>query len=298
MFNPKIFLSSNLRTSKQDNALITQSSVRNKAINLLDWFGIDLTNGSSSLVLAQNGTWVSNAPFAPTNSIQYNNNGSFFGDSKFLRDPSTKETIIQRVPTFGTDGGFVLNTNLPFISSFLGLSVEGTELYWQDNVSGYGASVAVSNNPGTIEPSVIGLIGNVNNGDAAVFGLGFDTATHSWAFNASGNNSTSNTTAQINAQADDTTSKAEIEAENIGNGDISKFSCEPSKALAQYINGVDTNTMIVDATGIHFTFGLGGMQINNVPAYIDDAAAIVGGLTSGYLYKTTIAGSTFLKIIP
>ena len=35
-----------------------------------------------------------------------------------------------------------------------------------------------------------------------------------------------------------------------------------------------------------------------VPTYADDAAAGVGGLTSGQLYKTTSGGSTFLKIVP
>ena len=35
-----------------------------------------------------------------------------------------------------------------------------------------------------------------------------------------------------------------------------------------------------------------------VPTYADDAEAVVSGLTSGQLYKTTTGGSTFLKIVP
>jgi len=40
------------------------------------------------------------------------------------------------------------------------------------------------------------------------------------------------------------------------------------------------------------------VRISNVPDYADDAAAILGGLNSGHLYKTTTGGSTFLKIVP
>ena len=234
----------------------------------------------------------------PLNSIQYNKEGRLFGDALFTRYPTTNETNIKRVPAFGTDGGFVANANIPFVSSFLGAAVEGSALYWQDTVSGNGASIVAGNNLGTIEPTITGIVGNINSGNAAVFGIRQDQITESWGFNASGNNLTSNTTAQINAEAHNTTSKAEIEAENTATGDISKFACEPNKALVQYVNGGNTNTIITDATGVHFTFDLGGMQINNVPSYIDDAAAIGGGLTSGYLYKTTIAGSTLLKIVP
>lgn len=40
------------------------------------------------------------------------------------------------------------------------------------------------------------------------------------------------------------------------------------------------------------------VKITNVPSYADDAAAATGGLVTGNLYKTTSAGSTFLKIVP
>jgi len=41
------------------------------------------------------------------------------------------------------------------------------------------------------------------------------------------------------------------------------------------------------------TISLAGLQ-----EYADDAAAALGGLTTNNLYKTTLAGSTFLKIVP
>ncbi len=40
------------------------------------------------------------------------------------------------------------------------------------------------------------------------------------------------------------------------------------------------------------------VTITNVPEYANDAAAVVGGLPVGTLYKTTTAGSTVLKIVP
>lgn len=58
------------------------------------------------------------------------------------------------------------------------------------------------------------------------------------------------------------------------------------------INGIVNGTYIQinDATQL--------VTITNVPSYADDAAATGAGLTSGQLYKTTTAGSTFLKIVP
>ena len=50
-------------------------------------------------------------------------------------------------------------------------------------------------------------------------------------------------------------------------------------------------SVLLDATGE--TINLLG-----VPAYADDAAAGVGGLVTGDLYKTTTLGSTYLKIVP
>jgi len=40
------------------------------------------------------------------------------------------------------------------------------------------------------------------------------------------------------------------------------------------------------------------VQITNVPTYANDAAAILGGLSTGNLYKTTVGGITFQCIVP
>ena len=66
-------------------------------------------------------------------------------------------------------------------------------------------------------------------------------------------------------------------------------------------DGQDTGTLtVVDADGASmFKDGTKVFRIkNSVPTYADDAAAVVGGLTTGDVYKTTTGGSTFLKIVP
>ena len=63
----------------------------------------------------------------------------------------------------------------------------------------------------------------------------------------------------------------------------------------------DTGTLwVLDADGASmFKDGVKVFRIkNSVPSYADDAAAAVGGLTTGDVYKTTTSGSTFLKIVP
>lgn len=66
-------------------------------------------------------------------------------------------------------------------------------------------------------------------------------------------------------------------------------------------DGQDTGTLwVLDADGASmFKDGVKVFRIkNSVPSYADDAAATVGGLTTGDVYKTTTGGSTFLKIVP
>jgi hypothetical protein len=53
-----------------------------------------------------------------------------------------------------------------------------------------------------------------------------------------------------------------------------------------------------NAVGIVINDGDVAITVSGVPEFLDDAAAIGGGLTAGRLYKTTTLGSTFLKIVP
>lgn len=85
------------------------------------------------------------------------------------------------------------------------------------------------------------------------------------------------------------------------------------EASATVINAITGDSYGVKAQGGIATFGAidGGngtkievedftslVKITNVPTYADDAAAGVGGLTSGMLYKTTTTGVTALNIVP
>ena len=53
-----------------------------------------------------------------------------------------------------------------------------------------------------------------------------------------------------------------------------------------------------NGTGISVNDSGSLITLTNVPAYINDAAAVAAGLATGDLYKSTVAGSTFLKILP
>lgn len=241
-------------------------------------------------------------PASPLNSIQYNNGGVFYGDYLFLRDPITKETVITRVPTLGTDAGFVVNKNLPFISSLLSQPVEGSELYWQDTVSGYGSSIVTASLDGT-SPSSSMVAGNTITGNvASIAVLLDDVTTQRWVFNGNASNTISNKAAQVGALADNTTARAEIEAENITTSEKSKVAVFPEEASIRYESGLGSfNTLKVSANGHQIKIDLGTLNITGIvgiPSYADDAAAVVGGLVTGDLYKTTTAGSTFLKIVP
>ncbi len=56
-FKPNLYLPSNIRRDKKDNNLITE--IKNNAISLIDWLGIDLVNGSTTKFLSEKGTYES-----------------------------------------------------------------------------------------------------------------------------------------------------------------------------------------------------------------------------------------------
>lgn len=241
-------------------------------------------------------------PSLPFNSIQYNNNGAFFGDALALRDPVTNETIVKRVPSIGTDEGFESNDTLSFVSTFLGIPVSGTQLYWQDSNSGYGSSVFTTSFIAN-SPSVNMIVGNTISGNAASFAtLLSNIVTQEWAINASTTNNTSNTEAQINILSDNTTSSGEIEAENTNTGELSKVKLLVTEALLQYQNGGGLiNELRLNINGYKIKIDSGILNISGlsgVPSYANDATAVTGGLVSGDVYKTTTLGSTYLKIVP
>lgn len=90
MLKPQIYFPLNSKYTKPNNALVTES-FKNQSISLLDWLGIDLSNGSSSLVLAQDGTWVSNG--SPT--LTFNNALTKTSNTIQLGGDLIKDTTIE-----------------------------------------------------------------------------------------------------------------------------------------------------------------------------------------------------------
>jgi hypothetical protein len=265
-------------------------------------------------------------PSLPLNSVQYNNAGAFFGDVLFTRDPVTNETIIgltgtdlasnlQITPTGNTitwdaDTTDTIETKLEQSQSILGLGgLSGSALTWQDT--------------GT---EIVGFVGA---GDASGSGLFPGTAMMVT------NNLATGASAIIVTNYDNVNNIA-VAIANVANGDFdSGFKFDDTETLIKYKNnttGLDSSIRL-DANSVITAYTLDGtteyqtvlgdgrfkifdstnnikyliidiinssMTINPtlVPTYADDAAAGVGGLTSGQLYKTATGGSTFLKIVP
>ena len=113
MFKPKLYLPSNIRRDKQNNTLITSSSQLNNAIDLLEWFGINLISGNSTKLLAENGTWqhVNSFAWSLGGNSGTNTTDNFLGttDNVGLRIQSTSDiNKINGVSVIGTstDGGY------------------------------------------------------------------------------------------------------------------------------------------------------------------------------------------------
>jgi hypothetical protein len=303
MFSPKLYIPSNIRGNKPKNSLITDT-FQNNAVSLLDWLGIDLTNGSSSLVLSQAGTWVSNgSPSLPLNSIQYNNGGVFQGDSLFTRNFITKDTIIGQAS--GTVA-FGLQQN----SDILGLGLtSGSFNYYSDSAS-----------------DIVGMVGTGD--DTASAGFAGTSALFTF-------NTTTQDFARIKTYYDTDTSEMVVLEQAINGNTNSTMSLDSTEARLYYTNddGVTSSKFIAESSdakiftenaGVEYFARLtttGVFEIYNnttstsyfkvdvvenkltinldlVPTYADDAAAITGTLTSGDVYKTTTLGSTYLKIVP
>ncbi len=86
--------------------------------------------------------------------------------------------------------------------------------------------------------------------------------------------------------------------------DISYFNATADFGILQsghglYVDGPSTSVSLHSSGVTQLSVSnTAGLYLANIPAYADDAAAVVGGLTTGYVYKTTTLGSTYLKIVP
>ena len=121
-------------------------------------------------------------PSLPLNSVQYNNDGAFFGDALFTRDPTTNDVIIAQ------ESGTV-QFGLQQNSDILGLGVvSGSFNYWKDSASNLIALAGVGDNTGGGGNPAISFIDtrNIVTGDFANFQNEYDGvkfSTHASATN-------------------------------------------------------------------------------------------------------------------
>ena len=234
--------------------------------------------------------------------LAYNDGANQFNNLVF----NTNSTTL----TWDADTTDTIITKLEQSQDILGLAgLSGSALTWQDT--------------GT---EIVGFVGA---GDASGSGLFPGTA-------IMGTSSLTTGASAIIATNYDNVNNIAVAIAYIANGDFeSGFSFDDTNALIQYKNGttglqsafeasVGSAIMRYTSSGIteyQTVLGDGIFQIldstNNinyliidiinssmtinptlVPTYADDAEAVVSGLTSGQLYKTTTGGSTFLKIVP
>ena len=292
------------------------------------------------------------SPSLPFNSVQYNNNGAFFGDVDFTRSPTTQDTLISKV-------NGVVRTGFTIDNNIAGLPFSGSGLVWDNSTTSVTGLVLVGDGtglgtfPGT---TTLATINNSSNGSAVV-GTGWDTNYNTpkvFINTALGTQDSGlvSDSASVQLLSRDTAigqgSQVQVNSSNtslsykastaaleykaiLGDGVFSVEDTLSNRILyldianrESILGNVAANSgirvYVNDATGINIQtpggvvnvgangFGDGTniqiddinqlVTITNVPTYADDAAAGVGGLTTGQLYKTTTGGSTFLKIVP
>lgn len=266
-------------------------------------------------------------PSLPLNSIQYNNAGAFFGDVLFTRDPVTNETfiglidtnlesILQITPTsnaltWDADTTDEITTKLEQSQDLFALGTySGTGLGWEDFVTNIKGLVIVGDGTAGGRTPGDALITTINTatGDQAAV-VTYNDPIEGLSVGASAQNG--NIVANLSLSSIDGIFNYKTQG---GVGQEATVSVTPTETFMSFIldslstlykaslgNGVflvndltnNINYFIIDIINSSMT-----INPTLVPTYADDAAAGVGGLTSGQLYKTTTLGSTYLKIVP
>jgi len=334
MFKPKIFIPSNVRSDKKDNVLITDV-LRNKSINLLEWLGIDLLNGSTTKFLSEKGTYETVSaitPSAPTNSIQYNNAGAFGGDANFTRNPTTFATVINALsaPTVGgifqlsntilqigyTDTPSTINSGVRFnsTSSSFRYTNSSTDL----RILANGTNLRIGDTESTFNDTLITL-DDINktivaSANGATFGITTNAITGNQGFIAE-------TTDGDNLYSifNDITSAAD---HFVGLGSANTDTGQGASILAAYDLGSTEHGVLINwdsatpAESTRFTSNSDGIKFLNqatldvffqvditgnvilpqIGTYVDDAAAATGGVPINGLYRETATGYVKARI--
>jgi hypothetical protein len=265
-------------------------------------------------------------PSLPLNSIQYNTNSLFDGDALATRIAASGNTFI------GRDRGGNITSGLDISNDVLSLGIlEGSYLTQADPDNDLVAYVGVGLLTGSDDNTVSLNTYNTSTGDQATFrttlnsipGIDYEVTgqayngTHGATFSLNNLNST------LNFSPDDgtttfrtanTATYSSLSSDN-GVGNPSYAMMEVNKFSIQKGNGGTQRYFLADIAGSQYGIGdldavVGNgtyitiddltelVKISNVPTYASDALAIIGGLTSGNLYKTTTLGITSLNIVP
>ena len=249
----------------------------NPANDLFTIRGIDYTfpanNGDASQVLTTDGagnlSWATGGGGSPAGSdtwIQYNNAGSFGADAGFTRDVATGNTNIAATTGVNTFG-FKLDNNI-LGAGFSGSVLSASDTGGDSLVSGLFDYAGV--------PSWIDFYAYAD-GNAFqsfktknVYSFALANATGSTVYTSSSNTFT-------------------LASNLSGAGGQGISQSGGITSIGNVSGATGNNTKItIDDVNEHIT-------ISNLPAYDDDTAAGVGGLTAGMVYMTTGSGSAPLN---
>jgi len=334
MFKPKIFIPSNVRSDKKDNVLITDV-LRNKSINLLEWLGIDLLNGSTTKFLSEKGTYETVSaitPSAPTNSIQYNNAGAFGGDANFTRNPTTFATVITAFSSPGVGSGLSLtnsitqvgyqNTGLGNVATF-----RAEPTFSQLRYGTTSTDLRVTANATNLRIGDVGSLFNdtlitlddinktiVASANGATFGITTNAITGNQGFIAETTDGDN-----LYSIVNDITSATDHFAGLVSNNTLTG---QGASLLASYDLGSDEHGVVINwdsatpAESTRFTSNSDGIKFLNqatldvffqvditgnvilpqIGTYVDDAAAATGGVPINGLYRETATGYVKARI--
>lgn len=239
-------------------------------------------------------------PSLPFNSIQYNNNGNFFGDSNATRDPLTQQTRISRMFSGGQTGSLLLRENTIFgVLPFAGI-------FWDNGAQGINNFNGISDlSPlgGTENAIVQGLVNTLTNDLGVAILDGDQTTGISYLANIR-NTTFSGTRADFNLNP----AHIHFVFDDYGQGTNSNFYMTPIEVTADFNDG--TNSSSISMSGLEnellFLNGLTGStsKVQLQPDYAffgfqnnslnESSYFLAGHFKTSVTFQTSALGPTVL----
>lgn len=267
-------------------------------INGLISAGTNITitgSGTSGSPYVINSSGGSGSPGGSNTQVQYNNSGAFGGSSDFTWNNATKIFQVGDVggalnsTVFGVDDS--TKTVYAFANGVQALTLDGDNSIYSFGApsGGNGTYLEVNDvDQGINLFANHGMTLSGTDGNNS-YGLTFDAVVGQINWNLT-----------VNANQ-----VGEMQINNNGftfstlyDGTPNTFLFAASEAGFGNPGTVRLGYDVVNGTYLEIDDDNERVTITNVPTFADDAAAGVGGLTQGQIYKTTTLGSTFLKIVP